>query len=158
MGKRSKQYPKLDALRNSGTLNTHPEKVSDERFKANGFFDARDLMQVKYEMVRRVTEDGWSITEAAAAFGFSRTSFYQAHSDLVEGGLCGFIPDRRGPREAHKLSGPVLLFIEETKQRNSSLTTPNLVTLVKQQFGIDVHRRSIERALNRKKKRDTSLQ
>lgn len=154
MAKRSKQDPKLNALRNSGTLNAHPEKVTDERFKANEFFDARDLMQVKYEMVRRVTEDGWSITDAAAAFGFSRTSFYQAQSDFVEGGISGFIPDRRGPREAHKLSGPVLLFIEETKQTNSSVTTPKLVALIKERFGIDVHRRSIERALNRKKKRD----
>jgi transposase len=154
MPRRVKQDPKLDALKSSGTLNPKPEKVIDDRFNAGEFFDARDLMQVKYEMVRRVSEDGWSITEAASAFGFSRSSFYQAQSDFNEAGISGFIPERRGPREAHKLSGRVLKFIEETKMKNSSITTANLVALIKEEFGIEVHRRSIERAINRKKKRD----
>ncbi|MBZ0188539.1 MAG: helix-turn-helix domain-containing protein [Candidatus Obscuribacterales bacterium] len=154
MAKQIKQDPKIDALKNSGTLNPHPEKVRDQFFLGNEFFDARDLMQVKYEMLRRVKEDGWSITEAATVFGFSRTSLYDVQSDFDEEGLSAFIPKRRGPREAHKLSGPVLKFIEDTKLKDQSVRTPQLVALIKQKFGIDVHRRSIERALNRKKKRE----
>jgi len=154
MAKQNKQDPKVDALKNSGTLNPHPEKVRDQFFLGNEFFDARDLMQVKYEMLRRVKEDGWSITEAATAFGFSRTSLYDVQSDFDDAGLSAFIPERRGPREAHKLSGPVLQFIEDTKLQDQSVRTPQLVALIKQKFGIDVHRRSIERALNRKKKRE----
>lgn len=151
---KKKQDPKVDALRTSGTLNPHPEKVRDQLFSSNEFFDSRDLMQVKYEMLRRVKEEGWSITEAAVAFGFSRTALYDVQSDFDEAGMSGFIPERRGPREAHKLSGPVLNFVEETKQQDQSVRTPQLVALIKQKFGIDVHRRSIERALNRKKKRE----
>jgi hypothetical protein len=137
MPKRAKEDPKVSALKKHGTLNPHPEKVVDDLFNSMEFFDARDLMQVKYEMLRRVKEDGWTISQAAIAFGFSRPSFYEAQSDFEQSGLAGFIPERRGPREAHKLSGPVVNFIEEVRQRD----------------GIDVHRRSIERALVRAKKK-----
>jgi transposase len=110
-------------------------------------------MQVKYEMLRRVKEDGWPISQAATAFGFSRPSFYEAQSDFEESGLAGFIPERRGPREAHKLSGPVMKFIEEVKQKDSSTRTVELIKLIKARFGIDVHRRSVERAIGRAKKK-----
>jgi len=145
--------PKVNALKKDGTLNPVPEKVIDELFCSNDFFDPRDMMQVKYEMLRRVKEDGWSISEAARVFGLSRVSFYQALSSFDQAGLSGFIPRQRGPREAHKLSGPVIKFIEATKQKDQSIHTAGVIRLIKEQFGIDVHRRSIERALTRAKKK-----
>ncbi len=39
--------PKTAALREARCLNPHPELVSDERFLAGEFFDARDVVQVK---------------------------------------------------------------------------------------------------------------
>lgn len=64
-----------DAKRNTlaahGTLNPRPQNVTDELFQSGEFFDPRDLVQVKYEMLRRVRVDGHSVTQAAAAFGFS---------------------------------------------------------------------------------------
>jgi transposase len=148
-----KQDPKRDALKKAGTLNPHSEKVIDELFRSGEFFDARDMMQVKYEMLRRVKEDGWSISEAAKVFGFSRSSLYQAEADFERVGLVSFIPQRRGPRAAHKLSGTVVKFIDELKQQDHLVRTSELVKLIKQQFGIDVHRRSIERAMTRAKKK-----
>lgn len=145
--------PKFYSLQEMGTLNPRPHKVSDELFKSHEFFDSRDLIQVKYEMLRRVKEDGWSISQAAAAYGFSRPSFYQAQAEFDHVGLAGFMPERRGPREAHKLSGEVMIFIEELRRNDKSIRTPDLVRRVKERFGIDVHRRSIERALAREKKK-----
>ena len=71
---------KLDTLRRQGTCNPHPETVTHSLFqgKDSDFFDARDLLQVKYEMLRSVDADKDTVTQAAAAFGFSRPSFYQA--------------------------------------------------------------------------------
>ena len=60
--------PKVTALRESRCLNPHPEQVTDEAFLADAFFDARDAVQVKYEMVRRVSVDGAPVTATAAAF------------------------------------------------------------------------------------------
>jgi hypothetical protein len=54
---------KVEALRRYHALNPHPEKVKDEAFiKGAPFFDARDLVQVKYEMLRRVREGYQSVT------------------------------------------------------------------------------------------------
>ena len=101
----NKPDPKAEALRESRTLNPRPEAVTDEAFTGSDFFDPRDLVQVKYEMLRRVSEDGVSVSSAAAAFGLSRQSYYQAAAALDESGLPGLLPGKPGPRRAHKLTG-----------------------------------------------------
>src|SRR5947207_3259601 len=80
--------PKVAALRESRCLNPHPEQVTDEAFLAEEFFDARDAEQVKYEMVRRVSVDGAPVTATAAAFGYSRPSYYQAPGPVTSGPGC----------------------------------------------------------------------
>lgn len=145
--------PKLEALREQGTLNPRPGEVNDELFAQNGFFDSRDLVQVKYEMIRRVQTEGKSVTDAAAAFGFSRPSFYQAQTAFGQEGLTGLVPRKRGPRQAHKLTEEVLTYIRETRQQDPSVRPRDLVQLIHQRFGRTVHPRSIERALLRHQKK-----
>lgn len=84
---RRKPDPKADALREHGCLHPSPEKVVDELFASGAFFDARDLVQVKYEMLRRVRVDGNSVSDSAARFGLSRPSYYQAQAAFDAGGL-----------------------------------------------------------------------
>jgi len=153
MSSRKKSDPKTESLKKSGTFNPRSEKVRDALFKSHDFFDARDLIQVKYEMLRRVREDAWSVSRAAATYGFSRPSFYQALAEFGHAGLAGLMPERRGPREAHKLSGKVMSFIEDLKNREEAIRTTELITQIEKKFGITVHRRSIERALSRSKKK-----
>src|ERR1022692_3839953 len=74
----SSEDPKVTALRESRCLNPHSGQVTDQAFLTEEFFDARDAVQVKYEMVRRVTVDGAPVTATAAAFGYSRPSYYPA--------------------------------------------------------------------------------
>src|SRR5882672_107414 len=62
-------------------------------------------------MLRRVQSEGKSVTDAAANFGFSRPSFYQALSAFQQDGLAGLVPHKRGPKQAHKLTEEVLSFI-----------------------------------------------
>ena len=83
--------PKVAALREARCLNPHPADVTDEAFRSQEFFDARDAVQVKYEMVRRVRVDGDSVTAAAAAFGYSRPSYYDAAAALDDQGLDGLV-------------------------------------------------------------------
>jgi len=89
---------KAEALRASGTLNPRAERVTDPLFHGQSFFDARDLMQVKYEMVRRVEREHVPVHVAAAAFGFSRVAWYQVRARYERCGLVGLLPQRRGPR------------------------------------------------------------
>ena len=144
---------KVQALRESGTFNAVAEKVSDEVFGKYEFFDPRDLVQVKYEMLRRVQEDGLSVTEAARRFGLSRTAFYQALTLFEQHGIPGLIPKRPGPKDAHKLTAAVMEFLEQQRAANVSLKPAEMVELVTQEFGVAVHRRSIERALSRRRKK-----
>jgi transposase len=141
--------PKLAALRERRTLNPRPEHVTDELFTQSEFFDPRDLLQVKYEMIRRAQIDEAPVGKAAEAFGFSRPSFYKARDAFADGGLAGLLPRRSGPRKAHKLSPEVMAFIEDQRVADRSLTAAALVPLVKERFGVEVHPRSIERALRR---------
>jgi transposase len=147
-GRRSKDA-KADALRAGRTLNPHPEAVVDEVFAADGFFDARDLVQVKYEMLRRVSRDGASVSAAAASFGFSRQSYYQAAAALAAGGLPALVPAKPGPRGAHKLTGEVLDHIGSLLASDATLRPAQLAESVLARFGLRVHPRSIERALGR---------
>ncbi|BCI87853.1 hypothetical protein NIIDMKKI_30590 [Mycobacterium kansasii] len=95
MARKRKPDAKEAALAESRTLNPRPEAVHDEQFAASEFFDARDLVQVKYEMVRRVRVDGAPVTAAAAAFGFSRPSYYEAATAVDRDGLGGLVPASR---------------------------------------------------------------
>ena len=92
----TKVDPKLRSLRESGTANPHAQDVRDPAFVDSDFFDPRDLIQVKYEMLRRVRTDGQSIAKASAQFGVSRPTFYKARSDFDRSGLVGLLPAKRG--------------------------------------------------------------
>ena len=144
---------KVAALRQTGALHSRPQSVTDPLFRSLPFFDARDLVQVKYEMLRRVQAEGQPVTQTAATFGFSRVSFYQAQSVFGKQGLPGLVPRRRGPRRAHKLNERVVDFLEQAKTEDPAPRTRDLVERVRSAFGVDVHPRSIERALARRSKK-----
>jgi transposase len=127
-----------------------PEAVVDQGFRSAEFFDARDLVQVKYEMVRRVEADGVSVSAAAGGFGFSRQSYYSAARALADEGLAGLVPARPGPRSVHKLTAEVLDHLEGLRQADPGLGAAALAAAVAERFGVTVHRRSVERALARR--------
>lgn len=145
---------KEKALRDSHALNPRPEAVKDELFRSKGkFFDPRDLVQVKYEMLRRVQQDGVPVSRAARDFGFSRPSFYKIKADFAARGLPGLIPEKPGPRRAHKLTGDVMAAIDNWLLEKPLPRAKELAERIRQQFGIEVHPRSIERCLQRRAKK-----
>ncbi len=146
--------PKVAALRTTRTLNPRPDAVRDPAFtQGDPFFDARDLLQVKYEMLRRVLVDGQPVAATAAAFGFSRPSFYAAQGAWQAAGLPGLLPARQGPRTAHKLTPEVVTFLVDQQTQQPSLRTADLVDRLQARFGLRVHPRSVERALARHRKK-----
>lgn len=144
---------KETSLRRHHALNPRPEGVNDPAFRSGDpFFDARDLVQVKYEMLRRARAEGSTVSDAAAAFGFSRPSFYEAKAAYESGGLPGLLPKRPGPRRAHKLSEDVVERLDQAVAAEPSLTSADLAELARAEFGVRVHPRSVERALARRPK------
>ena len=110
----SRPDPKVEALRVDGALNRHADQITDPVFGAHQFFDARDLVQVKYEMLRRVEIDTQPVTPTAAAFRLSRPSFYQAQRAFQQRGLAGLLPKKRGPHGGHKLTAEIVTVLQSS--------------------------------------------
>ncbi len=147
---RQRRDRKAEELAKSRTLNSRPQAVLDPGFASSEFFDAADLVQVKYEMVRRVQVEGVAVNAAARSFGFTRQSYYTAAAALAVGGLAALVPAKPGPRRAHKLSDQVLDHLEALRAADPRVRTTELAQAVADRFGITVHPRSIERALTRR--------
>ena len=147
----SKRSSKAEALLEEGTLNAAPEKVSDPKFQDSEFFDPRDIVQVKYEMLRRVFAENAPVTDAAEQYGVSRPTYYQTKANFGEAGIAGLVPKKRGPRGPHKLQGEVLTFVKNQVRPGEPIRARQLAALIRQEFGLEVHPRTIERALGVKK-------
>ncbi len=146
---------KIQSLKKYGALNPHPHKVVEKMFSDSQleFFDPRDLVQVKYEMLRAVEREGRSVKQTSEAFGFSRPAFYQAQSQFRQEGVSGLVKKRPGPKSAHKMTDDIQTFIEEKIKFGKPLGARKLAPLIKEKFGKDIHPRSIERAVTRRKKK-----
>jgi len=142
---------KTRALAEEGTLNSSPERVRDPKFQEGEFFDPRDLVQVKYEMLRRVLVENTSVTEASGEYGVSRPTFYQTKANFGRAGIGGLVPRKRGPRGPHKLQGEALAFLRRQVVAGQPIRARALAELVRQHFDLEIHPRTIERALGGKK-------
>jgi transposase len=143
--------PKVKALLEEGTLHPAPEQVRDPKFREHDFFDPRDLVQVKYELLRRVSLESASVTDATEAYGVSRPTYYQSKAHFDKAGIAGLVPHKRGPRGPHKLQGEALAFVEEHLVPGEPVRARALTKLIRQKFGLTIHPRTIERAVAGKK-------
>jgi len=142
---------KVEALRQEGTLNPVPEDVRDTKFHENEFFDPHDIVQVKYEMLRRVSVDNASVSTVAEEYGVSRPTYYQTKASFDKAGLAGLMPQKRGPHGPHKLRGQALAFVQQQLVAGEPVRARELAKLVRQKFDLNVHPRTIERAVAGKK-------
>jgi len=146
---------KRQALRRSGSWNRHAERVRDGLFADQEFFDPEDLVQVKYEMLRRVRVDGEPIQRAAEDFGLSRPTFYAAQDRFQAEGLPGLLPQKPGPKGGHKLTEKVVDWLEQVRAQQPSVSAEQLAARLREGFGLEVHPRSVERALERRRKKNS---
>ncbi len=149
--KNDSKHSKAEALLEEGTLNPSPEKVTDAKFQENEFFDPRDIVQVKYEMLRRVSVENAPVTNAAEEYGVCRPTYYQAKTNFNVAGIAGLVPKKRGPHGPRKLRGDLLTFLQHQVAPGEPIRARHLSTLIRNQFHLEVHPRTIERALSGKK-------
>ncbi len=148
------QSTKKECLRNDGALHPHPEKVNAGLLSQSDFFDANDLVQMKYEMLRSTTTSNLPVTDAAQMFGLSRVAFYRAQRQYNDQGLMGLLPQKRGPKQPHKLTGAILDFVRE--QLTDEREPPDWEEIsqqIRKNFGKVIHPRSIERAAKKPAKK-----
>ena len=154
--RRAPDDPKAAALRAAGALHPQPDRVQDAAFASGPFFDARDRVQVKYEMLRRQQVDGHPVTAVAAAFGVSRQAFYTAQAAFTTHGLPGLLPRPRGPQRRHKCTPALVAFARQWRAAHRSASAADLAAAVRAAFGVPLHPRSLLRALARPEKKPTS--
>jgi transposase len=141
---------KAEALRQQSALHPNPEIVRDEAFQRDEFFDPRDLVQVRYEMLRRHKVDGEAVTDVAEKFGISRQAYYMTVAAFGKKGIAGLLARSHGPQRAHKCSDEILDFVEQWR---ADASAPESVSdAVLKCFGVSIHPRSLARALARRKK------
>jgi transposase len=140
---------KKDALKDSGNFNRQFARVIADIFKIGMFFDARDIVQVKYEMLRAVEKDGENVTTAAKEFGFSRKTYYQAVKAFNKGGLDALVPKKTGPKGPNKLHGNVSEYINSYVSANLNAGAKEIAAQMEKDIGIKVHKRTIERYLKK---------
>ena len=141
---------KIQALRSCGALNRHPEKVRHPSFEESDFFDPHDLVQLKYETLRAVEVDGRPIAAAAADFGLSRPTIYQAQENFRQNGVEGLLPRKRGPKKPRKLTPEVSDYMRKELSHDPDLKPGALARSVRERFGIILYPRTIEKALGKK--------
>jgi transposase len=107
-------------------------------------------------MLRRVRVEAQPVAAVARAFGCSRQALYEAQAAFSSEGLAGLLPDKRGPRTAHKLAAHVVTFLQEYRSAEPAVSSAALARLVQRRFRISVHPRSVERALSRAEKNTRS--
>jgi len=124
--------------------------VHADVFKNSLFFDARDLVQVKYEMLRAVVKDSARVTDAADEFGFSRKTYYQINKAFEDGGLNALIPEKPGPKRPNKLYGKVSEFIDSYVSDHKNAKAREIAMQLEKVLGVRVHPRTIERYVKKK--------
>src|SRR5437667_6051655 len=102
-------------------------------------------------MLRRVSLENASIANATEEYGVSRPTYYQAKATFDEAGVAGLVPKKRGPRGPHKLQGEVLAYAEKEHIPGEPIRARELAQMIREEFSVEVHPRTIERALAGKK-------
>ena len=151
---RSREDPKAAALRAAGALHPHPEAVQDEAFTRHEFFDRRDRVQVKYEMLRRHRVDRRPVTDVAGALRREPPGLLHRRGRLQRPGIPGLLPGPRGPKRAHKCTDEILDFVERWRaDQETRRGGPAGAEAVQHRFGVTIHPRSLARALARREKK-----
>jgi transposase len=140
---------KAQFLAQCGALHLHPDRVQDALFHGSTFFDPRDLIQVRYEVVRRYRVNGQAASEVARSFGVSRQLLYLLAQAFQEHGLPGLFPNKRGPKAASKCTDKVLAFVHARLAESPCLTADELLSDIQHCLGVQLHRRTLQRRRQR---------
>jgi transposase len=97
--------------------------------------------------------DHCPVAQAARDFGLSRPTIYEAQSQFAQQGLEGLLPRKRGPKAAHKLTEDILRYFQEQMAAQPELQAEELARRVRQRYGVKLHPRTIQKALQAKAKK-----
>ena len=134
-----------DLLKRAKCLNLEPERVQDPNFiQQTDFFDPKDIVQVKYEFLRRCEVEKKEVASTCHDFGFSRTTYYNVQRAFYNGGLPQLMGKPRGRQKPIKLTETVLGFLIAEKARNNNLAAKEMAKRLKERHQVDLTERMIQ--------------
>lgn len=142
---------KEEILLANGTYNKNYEKVKNKKFLSDPFYDPKDAVQVKYEMLKDAADGSQAVAKIADEFGFSRASFYKIKNAFDSKGLSALVPEKTGPRKPYKLIEFYQDYIDNYIAENPKASSNEIAINLKKDMGIDINKRTIERYRRKKK-------
>ncbi len=146
-----KEKEKIWYLKNGAAFNAKAPEVRDELFLKNAFFDPQDLVQVKYELLRKVAKEDFEVKEAVRLFGLSRQYYYKIKTSFDRKGMEGLAPEKRGPKHPFKLTDDIIGFVNKMAEEGRTATNQRIAEKVEARFKVAVHPRTIQRIRGQKK-------
>lgn len=132
-------------LRRARCLHPTPERVRDERFlEQRDFFDPKDIVQVKYELIRRCQIEGDDVASACLEFGFSRTTYYKVLQAFLGGGLPALMGQPRGRLKPIKVTDIVRGYLIAEKAKNPKLSAREMVSALQERYHVQLSERMIQ--------------
>ena len=153
----NKEKTKIWYLKKGSAFNPKAPEVKDELFLKNDFFDPKDLVQVKYEMLRKVEKEDFKVKEAIHLFGMSRQYYYKLKTAFDRQGMAGLLPEKRGPKYPFKLTDDIVGFINEMVKEEPSVTNQRIAEKIEARFKVAVNARTIQRMRKGQKKRKGTI-
>ena len=81
---------------------------------------------------------------------FGTDSIYEARENFRQDGIQGLLPEKRGPKKPRKLKPEVRRYLQELVGSEPGLKAVVLVQRVRRRFGIVLHPRTVEKAVQKK--------
>jgi len=135
---------RLRTLEEGGLVHPRADEVTAPLFTGDlSFFLPVDKVQVKYEMLRAHLLDGIAAGAAARIHGYSRSAFYLVLRAFDERGMLGLLDEKRGRRGPVKVTPEIRTFLDAADPFRSGA---DLAREIKHRFGVELHRRTVERA------------
>jgi hypothetical protein len=134
-----------DLLRRARCLHLTPERVQDERFiEQPDFFDPKDIVQVKYELLRRCEVEGRDVAPTCLEFGFSRTTYYKVQQAFLDGGLPALMGRPRGRLKPIKVTDILRGYLIAEKAKNPKLSAREMVPALEERYHVQLSERMIQ--------------
>ncbi|MGH9279656.1 MAG: helix-turn-helix domain-containing protein [Acidimicrobiales bacterium] len=135
-------------MREQRAWNGRPETVTAALFHSHPeFFDPEDRLQVRYELLRAPAQGEMTVADACRAFGVSRQTFYTLRRAFEARGIAGLTEGKRGRKGPMKASVEVVEFVRRAKAEDATVSGAELARRVQADFGINLHRRTVERLM-----------
>jgi hypothetical protein len=134
-----------DFLQRARCIHPAPGKVYDKRFQEEGsFFDPKDIVQVKYELIRSCVVEGNDVASTCVRFGFSRTTYYKVYEAFLQGGIPSLMGRPRGRPQPIKVNELVLGYLIAEKAKKPKLSASEMVTHVMNRYNVQISVRMIQ--------------